>query len=196
MLRHHVAFVVVSLGLVLGCGEKPTEAPPASGGVSSGTTTVAMPTGLSISVPTSWKSQAASGMRQAQWKLPKADGDAEDADLTVFHFGAGQGGNVEANMERWYSQFQRPDGKSVKDSAKIDHMEANGLKITRVDISGTFVAPVMPGSAEVNNKAGYRMIAAVVEGTGGPWFLKLVGPEKTVSQHESSFVAALSTCKK
>ena len=33
----------------------------------------------------------------------------------------------------------------------------------------------------------YRMLGGVVETPGGPWFAKLVGPEKTVAHWENSF---------
>jgi hypothetical protein len=36
------------------------------------------------------------------------------------------------------------------------------------------------------------MIAAVVEGPSGPWFIRFLGPEKEVSAGEVSFDAFLS----
>jgi hypothetical protein len=40
-------------------------------------------------------------------------------------------------------------------------------------------------------KPGYRMKAAVVETPGGPYFVKLTGPEKTVARWDASFTAFL-----
>jgi hypothetical protein len=43
----------------------------------------------------------------------------------------------------------------------------------------------MGGSGEP--KPNFRMLAAVIESPIGPWYLKLTGPEPTVSQWEDSF---------
>ena len=49
-------------------------------------------------------------MRVAQYKLPKAAGDSEDALLVVYYFGQGQGGSPQANIDRWIEQMKQPDG--------------------------------------------------------------------------------------
>jgi hypothetical protein len=84
--------------------------------------------------------------------------------------------------------MKRPDGSAVK-GAKDEHLEANGLKVTTVDLSGTYVAETAPGSGTFNNKPGYRLRAAVVETPNGNYYLKLVGPEKTVTQWNDSFLS-------
>lgn len=61
-----------------------------------------------------------SNMRLAQYKLPKAEGDTEDASLVLYFFGSNQGGSVQANLERWISQIEQPDGSSSKDKAKSE----------------------------------------------------------------------------
>ena len=42
-----------------------------------------------------------------------------------------------------------------------------------------------------HNKPGYRLRAAVVETPKGSYFVKLVGPEKTVAQWNESFLSYL-----
>src|SRR5262245_24134614 len=49
-----------------------------------------------------------SAMRKAQYKLPHAEKDSEDASLVVYFF-SGQGGGVQANVDRWCQQFEQPD---------------------------------------------------------------------------------------
>ena len=51
-----------------------------------------------------------------------------------------------------------------------------------MDVSGTYVAEVTPGSAERFNKPGFRQLAAVVETPDGPHFVKVVGPAATVAK--------------
>ena len=100
---------------------------------------------LKYDAPAGWMSKPpASSMRVAEFTLPKVAGDAEDATLGIFFFG-GQGGNVEANLDRWIGQMTQPDGKPSKDVAKTSKFTSRGLAITLVDLNGTYVAEVTPG---------------------------------------------------
>jgi len=128
-----------------------------------------------------------SSMRVGQYKLPKAEGDKEDASLVVYYFGASQGGTAQANIDRWIGQMQQPDGSSSKDKAKTETMTANGLKVATVDVSGTYTAEMAPGSQSFHNDANYRLRAAVIETPKGNYFVKLAGPEKTVMRWDQSY---------
>lgn len=147
---------------------------------------------LKFTVPAGWvEEERTSSMRVAQYRLPKAAGDAEDASLVLYYFGQGQGGSTTANIERWIGQIQQADGSSSKGKSKEENLEAHGLKVTTVDVSGTYVAETAPGSGTFHNKPGYRLRAAVVETPKGSYFVKLVGPEKTVTQWNESFLSYL-----
>src|SRR5882762_4407724 len=142
---------------------------------------------LHYKAPDGWvKEQTSSTMRVAQFKLPKTEGDPEDALLVVYYFGATQGGAVQANIDRWISQLQQPDGSASKDKAKTETSTVNGLKVTSVDVSGTYTAEMAPGSGTKHNDANYRLRAAVIETPKGNYFLKLVGPAKTIGRWEHS----------
>jgi hypothetical protein len=152
---------------------------------------------LKLTVPAGWVEQTpTSSMRQAQFSLPKADGDSADGELVVFYFGPGQGGSVEANIDRWIGQIGQPDGSSSKDKAKTSKKVVSGFPVTIVDVSGTYQASMMPGSSERHNNPGYRMLAAVVESSEGPWFFKLVGPEKTIAKWSGSFDQFINSIQK
>lgn len=147
---------------------------------------------LKFTVPAGWvEEERTSSMRIAQYRLPKAAGDAEDASLVLYYFGQNQGGSTAANIERWIGQIQQADGTSSKDKSKEENLEAHGLKVTAVDVSGTYVGETAPGSGTFHNKPGYRLRAAVVETPKGSYFVKLVGPEKTVAQWNESFLSYL-----
>jgi hypothetical protein len=149
-------------------------------------------TSLKFKVPAGWvEEERTSSMRVAQYRLPKSDGDTEDALLVLYYFGQGQGGSTAANMERWVGQMKQEDGSASKDKAKEEKFEANGLKVTTVDVSGTYVAETAPGSGTLLNKPGYRLRAAVVETPKGSYFVKLVGPVKTVTHWNDSFLTYL-----
>ena len=136
---------------------------------------------LTFSRPAGWTDRApASSMRVAEFVVPKASGDAEDAELIVYYFG-GTGGTVEANLQRWTTQFQST-AAPVRTTATV-----NGLQLTNLDVSGTYVAEVRPGETERHNKSGFRMRATVVETPKGPYFIKLTGPAATIAGASAAF---------
>ncbi len=145
---------------------------------------------LAYDVPKDWKTvETSSSMRLAQWSY------GAKSEVVIFYFGTGQGGSVEANLDRWYGQFQQADGGSTRERAKVTKSKAGDLAITKVDVEGTYKAPVRPGAAEQHNEPGYRMIAAVVEGGSGPWFIRFLGPAKEVESGSGSFDAFLRSLR-
>ena len=126
-------------------------------------------------------------MRVSQYQLPAAEGDTEGASLVVYYFGAGQGGSVDANLERWIGQMQTPDGKPSKDKAKTENTTVNGLKVTLLDVAGAYAGGDMGGGGAAQSKPNFRMRAGVIETPKGAYFIKLVGPEKTVSRWDKAF---------
>lgn len=150
---------------------------------------------LKFDVPAGWVAKPLSSVRVADFTLPKVAGDGEDATLTLYFFG-GQGGSVQANLDRWIGQMSQPDGRASKDVAKTTTLKtASGLDVTVIDLPGTYIAEVTPGSTERLNKPGFRLRAAVVTTAEGPYFVKLVGPVKTVAKWDESFAAFLKSLR-
>lgn len=144
--------------------------------------------------PDGWVTEKpSSSMRVAQYKLPKVEGDNVDGSLVLYYFGATQGGTAQANIDRWISQMQQSNGSPSKDKAKTETMTVNGLKVTTVDVTGTYTAEMAPGSGTFHNDANYRLRAAVVETPKGNYFVKLAGPAKTVARWEQSFTDYLKS---
>jgi hypothetical protein len=136
---------------------------------------------LTFTKPAGWTDRpAASSMRVAEFVVPRASGDSEDADVIVYYF-AGGGGTAEANLQRWTTQFESA-AKRARTASTV-----NGLQLTSLDISGTYVAEVRPGSSERFNKPGFRMRAVVVDTPKGPYFIKLTGPAATVDKAGAAF---------
>ena len=166
------------------CGPPPTvaskNAPQASEPGSQGE--------LRLKAPDGWVSERpSSSMRVSQYQLPAAEGDAEAASLVVYYFGAGQGGSVDANLERWIGQMQTSDGKPSKDRAKTEQTTVNGMKVTLLDVTGAYAGGDMGGGGAAQSKPNFRMRAGVIETPKGAYFIKLVGPEKTVSRWDQAF---------
>lgn len=147
--------------------------------------------GLTSQVPSEWtRKPPSNGMRLAEFTLPGPGGDVT---LVVSRF-AGGGGDAASNVHRWKTQFTRPDGSPV-DEAKQKTDVRGGLTVTVVDIVGTNVASVTPGSPERYHEPDSRLLGIIVEGSGDPYFFKLVGPAKTVDVWENpfrSFAASLA----
>ena len=116
------------------------------------------------------------------------------SELVVYYFG-GQGGSIDANIERWIGQMQQPDGKPSAALAKRSSRTVNGLQVTLVDVSGTYTAEMSPGSSQRYNNTGYRLRAAVIETANGPYFIKVTGPSKTIAAQEASFEAFLGSLR-
>jgi len=151
--------------------------------------------GLSFTVPPAWQTRpAASTMRVAEFVVPKAAGDAEDAEVIVYFFG-GTGGTVDANIDRWIAQMQQPDGSASKDKARREAQTINGLKVTMVDVAGTYVAEVRPGATERHNKPNFRLRAAVIETARGPYYVKMTGPATTMTAADADFKKFLASIK-
>ena len=154
---------------------------------------VLIASGLGFDAPAEWVSKPlSSSTRVAVWELA---GDDAPAEVVIFYFGEGSGGGVEANLARWFGQFEQPDGSSTRDRAIITERTVNGLELTVADMRGTFVAPVRPGAPQRNNRPGYRMIGAVAEGGTGPWYIRVLGPEATMAKWEASVEDFLSSLR-
>jgi hypothetical protein len=147
--------------------------------------------GVKWTDPPRWKRlPVTSPMRKASYQVPKADGDAEDGELSVFHFGAGQGGGIEPNVDRWVGQFKGVDKSQVKRSSR----SANGMVQHIIEIErGTFSSG-MPGGP-TTPKSDYALLGAIVEAPDGNWFFKLTGPVKTVQKAKDEFTALLDSVK-
>lgn len=151
---------------------------------------------LKFDAPAGWVSKPpASSMRVVEYSLPKVAPDMEDAALAVFFFG-GQGGSVQANLDRWIGQMTQPDGRASKDVAKTTTFTTtSGLKVSLIDLTGTYVAEMSPGSADHFNKPGFRLRAAVIETSEGPYFVKLTGPAATVAKWDKEFLAFVKSAR-
>jgi hypothetical protein len=147
---------------------------------------------LRSKAPAGWlEEKPNSNMRVAQYKLPKAEGDSADAELVVYYFGQGQGGSTQANIDRWLNQMQQADGSPSKEKAKIEKTTVNGMAVTTVDVLGKYnggmASPgASPGATPVD-MSDYRMRAAIIETPKGSYFVKLTGPQKTVSRWDQAY---------
>jgi hypothetical protein len=144
---------------------------------------------LQFDLPKGWTAETpGSSMRLAQAAIP---GPAGAGELGVFYFGAGQGGKVEDNLQRWTDQMEAGPGTPKPERGTLS---ANGLKVTWVDVHGT-LKPSSMGMGPSTPVTDARLLGAVVEGTGGPWFFKATGPDKTLGPQRDAFFNMLKSAR-
>jgi hypothetical protein len=204
--RHHlIVLVAAGAAIVAACGgprepaSRPAPdaaaAPPAASSAHPPMGRAEAPAEIAWTVPPSWSEVApASAMRRAQYRVPAAAGDAEDGECVVFYFGAGQGGDVRGNVERWAGQFSTPEGGPVR--AQVTEIETGGLAVTRVELAGTYhpTAMGMGGSAG-EPKPGTMFLGAIVPGAAANWFIRCAGPERTITENRAAFDALIASLR-
>ncbi len=152
--------------------------------------------GLIWTAPARWNAEGPRPMRAATYAVPAASGDSEGGECAVNYFGPGQGGGVDVNVKRWIGQFQAPGGGPADSLAKTSKKTINGIAVTIVDISGTYLFRAAPMAPQATPKPGYRMLAAIAEGPQAAVFFKLTAPKKTTDAAEAEFFKMLDSLKK
>jgi hypothetical protein len=128
-------------------------------------------------------------MRVATYAIPGAAG-AEAGECGVYYFGKGQGGTVDENVARWAQQFSGAPRPTRSDRTVA------GLRVHRVDLAGTYLAPGGPMMQSQGSKPNYRLLGAIVEAPGGLVFFKCTGPVATMAAAEKAFNALIASLTK
>lgn len=146
--------------------------------------------GLEWQVPRRWVAELAQGMRLASYAIPPADGKGEAAQCAVYYFGPGQGGGVEANVERWIGEFERP-GTPARRTRHV-----RGVRVSQVEVTGAYTAHAGGMGDAGPASSGWTLLGAIVEGPAGAVFFKLAGPEATVAAAKKEFDDLLASLRK
>jgi hypothetical protein len=142
--------------------------------------------GLKWTAPAGWANKGAAPMRAATYTV-------QDAECVAYFFGQGQGGSIEANLDRWKGQFS-VNGQPPK--ANVSKKTVHGLNVTEMDVTGTYTGAAGPMMAPQPPKPDTRMLAAIVEGPGGNIFLKFTGPAKTIAANQAKFEQLVASFEK
>jgi len=185
--------LAVVTSLVIACGGGPPPVP------SAGDTTGPVPAettagdtldlgAATVDLPAGWiPGRPSSSMRLAEATVP---GPAGDALLTVFFFGEGGGGGVEANLQRWAGQIAAEPGTQPE----RDRFDFDGWTVSTLAVEGT-LQPSRMGTGPTEPMPGAMLVGAVLEGPGGPWFFKLTGPAATVAAARPDLEAMLRSVR-
>ena len=145
--------------------------------------------GIQWTPPSTWKAQAQRPMRAATYEVPGVGGE-EAGECAVFYFGQGQGGDVQANVDRWIAQFE---GTAKKPAPKTEQI--GGVKVTTLEHSGTYLSGG-PMSPVKTPKPNYRMLGAIAEAPQGNVFFKLTAPARTAAAHAAAFRKMIESIKR
>ena len=144
--------------------------------------------GIRWTLPGRWTAGTGSSMRVATYAVPAVKGEAT-GECAVFFFGPGQGGGIDDNVARWARQFEGAP-RADRTTAAVA-----GLRVTRVEVSGTYLAPGGPAMQSTGRKSGYRLLGAIVEAPGGNVFFKLTGPAATIGAARPEFDALVASIR-
>lgn len=147
---------------------------------------------MKMTIQEGWeKVEARSTIIEAEIKVPAAMGDESDGRLTFM----AAGGGVEANIERWRSQFS-PTADGTAPKSIVKKTEVAGQEVHMVDIVGTFKSQPRGPRGPTVEMADQRMLAAIVVLDNGiEYFVKLVGPKKTVDENAEKFASMINGLK-
>lgn len=195
--RHCLALVTTaSVFSFTACDQAPAPKPPAPQGAAtpapapapapSATATAAAP----AIDPSTWKTSIV--FASWVWTKPSVqfrtlqyavagDGDStQSADFIVSVFLAGDGGPLDANIERWRSQFRVGD----KPPDVIRSTKTLGpLQIELIELAGEYLS-----MGAVAPRADYLQLSAIVQANGRNVFFRLVGPKATVEANREAFM--------
>lgn len=154
--------------------------------------------------PKEWKKeQPKSRMRKAQFSIPAAEGDKANGSVVIFHFGKFGGGGWDANVARWKKQVVQGEGDPAPTVAKE---QVNGCNVATYTQQGTYFKTNFGprgGAKKPTKLAGHKVVNIMVESPNGPYFVKVVGPVKTIDANKKaikefvkSLVAATNPAKK
>jgi len=178
-------------------GALPSGHPPVGDKTAAATPTPAVPTGPASAGGLTWEAPAPltrrapkSSMRVAEYGL---EGSPE-SELTVFYFGADQGGSIDANMSRWIGQFTQADGSETK--AKRSEKKVKDIDVSLVEATGIFSGGMaMPGAPAPANQPDAMLLGAIAKGPQGAVFFKLVGPREKLEAARPAFDGLVKSLK-
>ena len=137
-----------------------------------------------FSPPADWQAKPAREMTDQVFTLAKAEGDPEDADLALSHLG--QHIAMQGNLARWAGMFGY-QGAAVEQNVKQQDLQGVKFPTTVVDISGTYRSSSMMAPAGPP-KENYRMLVAEIRTPQQPYYVRMIGPQKTVAKWEEAYM--------
>jgi hypothetical protein len=142
----------------------------------------------SIDVPANWVQRPPeSSMRLAQFEAATS-ARAAPVQVVVFYFGPSGGGPVQANIQRWESQFSASGGAPVR--ARVREGRTGAGPVTWAELRGTYARGVGMGP-QGQPKPGQTLLAAIVETPKGNLTFQMFGASGHVAAQRAAFEVAV-----
>lgn len=114
--------------------------------------------------------------RTLQYRVPG------EADLIVSVFPAGDGGAIDANIERWANQFGGAAGVKARSERVVGE-----VRVARVDFEGDY-----KGMGMAQAKPGMAQLGAIVQGPTQSVFIRVLGTKAAVEAARAEFEALVA----
>jgi hypothetical protein len=178
-MREGIAILTVAL-VGLAAAQPPKPQPESAKGVE-----VTLD-GLKSITPGNWiQEKPANLLRPYQFRLVRADGDSEDAELYILNTVQG---SVEDNLTRWKDMFVLPNGMPREKAMRQFYVKNEKTTIACLDIQGTYLVKNKPiDTAVKESRPDYRMIAALWLTKDGGYSIRVIGPKKTVETYAKGY---------
>lgn len=144
--------------------------------------------GLSFEKPVQWVwIKPAMQFRTLQYSIPGQDGSGA-ADLIFSVFASGEGGPVDANIERWIGQFGGVEGEPPR--VERSTSEVAGMPVSMVELEGSYA-----GMGAAAPRSGWAQLGVIIQAPGRNVFVRLLGPAKTVLANKGDFDAMIDSAR-
>lgn len=150
-------------------------------------TTIVLPESrVRFDAPSDWKKvQPSNNIVEAEFELPRAEGDEYDGRLTLMSVA----GDPQQTIATRKGEFNFEPGEPPRE----EKMEIAGAEATLVDLRGEWLG--MASGQKMAPRPGYRMLLVIVPIPGGPLYVKLTGPRATLAGREDEFRAFLRSAR-
>jgi hypothetical protein len=137
---------------------------------------------LTFKTAAPWKVVPTSSPMRAGTVQLSVDGAEKPLEAVFYYFGAGQGGDTEANIARWLGQFEGTP------TSKREELTAGDKKVALVIADGTYLdGPPFGGTK--TPRPDYTLLGAIVPAGDANVFIKLTGPKADVAKAMDAFKA-------
>lgn len=142
--------------------------------------------GISFVVPPGWKQvKPQTYIVEAEFELPRVDGDAHDGRLTLMSSG---GDPREVIANRTAEFVQQTDDRPAVETMRIANVDATWL-----DVRGQWKGPTF---RPIDPRDNYRMILVIIPFTPhSAFYVKLTGPRETIAAREFEFLQFVQSAR-
>jgi gluconolactonase len=139
---------------------------------------------LMLPVPGDWKKvKPRSQLVEVEFSIPEAEEGVGAGRMTIM----ASGGTVKDNLTRWIGQFRTAEGGAIEEVEPVEH-EVGELKITTLDLSGTYRDMSRGPFGPATELPDHRMLGAIIPTDGeGTYYVKLYGPTATIEKAAEKF---------